>query len=94
MMGNGTFGWAIDRMRDGSRVQRNGWDNHDKCLGLQEPDAASKITSPYIYCCTGGEKFVPWIASQQDILATDWVLFRDPTEEVTSIAPPRQTEAA
>lgn len=54
-------------------------------LELQTPDEHSKMTLPYIYLCTPNERIpegthgqitlhdrVPWLASQTDILATDW----------------------
>jgi hypothetical protein len=43
-------------------------------LQLQRPDANSKMTLPYIYMKTADNNLVPWLASQTDILADDWVL--------------------
>ena len=66
------IGWAIEQMRYGSKVQRAGWNGKNMWLALQLPDANSKMTLPYIYIKTADNKLVPWLASQTDILATDW----------------------
>lgn len=66
------FGWAIKQMRDGSRVARAGWNGKGMWLALQVPDAHSKMTLPYIYMNTAQGDLVPWLASQTDILSTDW----------------------
>jgi hypothetical protein len=41
---------------------------------LQVPDAHSKMTLPYIFMRTAQGDLVPWLASQTDILARDWVV--------------------
>lgn len=48
-------------------------------LAIQEPDANSKMTLPYIYMSTAQGDLVPWFASQTDMLATDWDIL--PTNE-------------
>ncbi len=67
------IGWAIKQMRNGSKGSRNGWNGPDQYLELQVPDENSKMTLPYIYIKTVQGDLVPWLASQTDILATDWV---------------------
>jgi len=68
------FGYALDALRAGKRVQRRGWNGKGMWLALQVPDANSKMTLPYIYMRTAGEigDLVPWLASQTDMLADDW----------------------
>lgn len=66
------IGWAIEQMRNGSRVCRKGWNGPNQWLALQMPDAHSKMNLPYIYISTVQGQLVPWLASQTDILATDW----------------------
>lgn len=66
------FGWAIKQLRNGSRVSRSGWNGKGMWLALQVPDAHSKMSLPYIYMCTAQGDLVPWLASQTDVLATDW----------------------
>lgn len=66
------FGWALKQLHNGSRVYRNGWNGKDMSLELQVPDEHSKMKRPYIYIVLGDEWVVPWVASQADLLATDW----------------------
>jgi hypothetical protein len=43
-------------------------------LALQVPDANSKMTLPYVYMKTVLGDLVPWLCSQTDLLADDWVI--------------------
>ena len=66
------FGAALCNLRAGNKVQREGWNGPGQYLELQVPDENSKMTLPYIYICTVQGDLVPWLASQTDMLATDW----------------------
>lgn len=72
------FGWALAVLKEGKKVARAGWNAHHS-LGLQTPDEHSANSLPYIYMVVGHDatdlqgKRVPWVASQTDILAEDWV---------------------
>lgn len=66
------FGQALDALRWGNKVARAGWNGKGMWINLQVPDAGSKMTLPYIYMFTADGHQVPWLASQTDILATDW----------------------
>jgi hypothetical protein len=66
------FGEALVELRNGNRVLRAGWNGKRMWLALQSPDANSKMTLPYIYMKTGSNDLVPWLASQTDMLASDW----------------------
>jgi hypothetical protein len=75
-----TFGLAIDALKKGLKVQRTGWNGKGMWLELQRPDAHSKMTLPYIFMSypddainTPGAR-VPWLASQTDMLAEDWMV--------------------
>ena len=68
------FGAAIAHLKEGGRVAREGWNGKNMWLGLQVPDAHSKMTLPYIYMYTAQGDLVPWLASQTDILSEDWEL--------------------
>jgi hypothetical protein len=72
-----TFGEAIEYLKSGGRVAREGWNGKDMWLELQEPDTYSKMTLPYIFLMTVDGNRVPWVASQTDMLTQDWdvVLF-------------------
>lgn len=80
---NMTFGMAIDALKKGHKVERNGWNGKGIFLELQVPDSNSKMTKPYIYINTLGlhayypdapKGIVPWVASQTDMLAEDWMV--------------------
>jgi hypothetical protein len=68
-----TFGEALKHIKDGRAVRRIGWNGKGMWLELQRPDAHSKMTLPYIFMVTVTGDRVPWLASQTDILAEDWV---------------------
>jgi len=67
------FGHALYDLKVGLRVSRLGWNGKDMWLELQIPDEHSKMTLPYIYMKTVDGDLVPWLASQTDLLASDWV---------------------
>lgn len=66
------FGWALYELKKGNRVYREGWNGRGMYIELQRPDANSKMTLPYIYMKTADNNLVPWLASQTDLLASDW----------------------
>jgi hypothetical protein len=66
------IGWAIKQMYHGLKVRRRGWNGPGMWLALQVPDQHSKMSLPYIYMSTVQGGLVPWLASQTDLLATDW----------------------
>ena len=78
-----TFGEAIEAMRVGAQVCRAGWNGKGIFCAIQPPDEHSKMSAPYIYIDTTGldtanpmapKVRVPWLASQTDMLARDWVV--------------------
>lgn len=80
-MGFFDFGWALNQLRNGEKVCREGWNGKGIFIELQKPDDNSKMTSPYIFINTTGlqtendaapKSCVPWLASQTDMLAEDW----------------------
>lgn len=68
------FGQAIEAMKMDSKVARDGWNGKGMWIALQVPDQHSKMQQPYIYMCPVGGKLVPWLASQADMLANDWLI--------------------
>lgn len=82
------FGQALEELKAGKKVVREGWNGKGIFLELQTPDNHSKMTHPYIYIDTLGLKTanpkapkgrVPWLASQTDMLAEDWKVKDDKT---------------
>ena len=72
------FSIALALLKQGHSITREGWNGKGLSLHLQHPDAKSKMTLPYIYMeCPVGSAYpnrVPWLASQTDLLANDWVV--------------------
>ncbi len=66
------FGAALAVLRSGGRVRRAGWHGKGMWIALQVPDEHSKMTLPYLYMKTADNQLVPWLASQTDMLASDW----------------------
>lgn len=67
------FSWALKELKCWRSVWRGGWNGKGQRLRLQFPDEHSKMTLPYIYIVTVQGDLVPWIASQTDLLADDWM---------------------
>lgn len=73
------FGEALEKLKEGLRMARAGWNGKGMWIVLQRPDENSKMTLPYIYieypeghpAYPSGSR-VPWLASQTDLLADDW----------------------
>ena len=77
------FGDALKVLRNGGKVFRQGWNGAGIFIGLQNPDENSFMTFPYIYIDTtqllthnplAPKGRIPWLASQTDMLAEDWVI--------------------
>lgn len=81
------FGWALVQLREGKRVARAGWNGKGMWLVLVEGTAwranvrtldelghVRFATLPWIGMKTANNGFVPWLASQTDMLAGDWGL--------------------
>ena len=77
------FGQTINALKAGNKCARSGWNGKGIFIELQVPDANSKMTSPYIFIDTTGlqtenqdapKSRVPWLASQTDMFAEDWMI--------------------
>ncbi len=75
-MGTMTFGDVIEALKSGHRVSREGWNGKGMWLALQVPDEHSKMRLPYIYMSTAHGELVPWMASQSDMLSSDWSILK------------------
>lgn len=89
------FGWALGQLRAFKQVTRAGWNGPGQYLELQVPDEHSKMTLPYIFITTVRGDRVPWLASQTDLLASDWYVVgvQAPTPSGPVIAPCRVCHA-
>ena len=83
------FGLAVESLKKGLKVARSGWNGKNMFLFLV-PGSTFQVNRPPLlgiypeghtiqYCShidmkTADDKVVPWLASQSDVLADDWVL--------------------
>lgn len=65
------FGEAIERLKRGEQVCRSGWNGKGMYLFYVNYMEGSWL--PFIAMKTVDGKLVPWLASQTDILAEDWL---------------------
>lgn len=82
------FGEALAALKAGKRVTRPGWNGKGMWLALIPGDgwhlrgnslfqcmADGDHFKPWIGMHTADAGFVPWLASQTDVLAEDWEVF-------------------
>ena len=83
---NFPFGVAIEALKIGHKVQRSGWNGKDMYLVILDPARDNLITlsvscieakrelalQPFIVMKTVDNTYVPWLASQTDMLSDDW----------------------
>lgn len=81
------FGQALEALKSGQKVSREGWNgngmflflvpgstfiiNRAPLLGIY-PEGTEINYCPHIDMKTADNKIVPWLASQTDVLADDW----------------------
>ena len=68
------FSEALEALKKGSKVYRDGWNGKGLFVKAQFPDENSKMGNPYLYIdakALGGE-CNPWVPSQTDLFAEDW----------------------
>ena len=80
-----SFGEAIKYLKRGMKVARKGWNGKGMFLEYVDPYMNSRFQLietnpagtflPWIGMKTTDNGFVPWLASQTDILAEDWVFY-------------------
>lgn len=76
-----TFGFAIEALKAGKKVARAGWNGVGMWIALHEEDgeffdgSGNSVTyRDYITMKTVDDQLVPWVASQTDMLASDWAI--------------------
>lgn len=78
------FGIALRLLKTGERVARSGWNGKGMHLeyvaatewatsSTEQPGSTDLKPLPWIGMKTADGCFVPWLASQTDLLAEDWV---------------------
>ena len=74
------FGSALQALKQGMKVARSGWNGKGMWLMLVTAEAWKESVGvgydplPFIAMKTAQGGFVPWLASQTDMLAEDWEL--------------------
>jgi hypothetical protein len=81
------FDEILQRLKHGARAARAGWNGkgmwiryidlyHDREFGLMEniTNSCGATWLPFIIMKTADNKLVPWLASQTDLLAADWII--------------------
>ncbi len=66
------FGQALEELKKGNKVARNGWNGKGMWLDLQIVDENSKMGHNYIYMKGADNKFFPWTPNTLDVMAEDW----------------------
>lgn len=66
-----SFSEALALLKAGHKMTRTGW-NGKHTIQMQLPDSRSANTLPYLFITTEKGARVPWVASQTDLLASDW----------------------
>jgi hypothetical protein len=75
-----SFCHALEALKAGERVSRAGWNGKNMWLVLvtsanyavDAVRSGSHCVRPFIGMKTANDEFVPWVASQSDMLANDW----------------------
>ena len=68
------FGVALVHLKLGKKVTRTGWNGKGQWIAVMPAGAGTGMTLSFIYMKTVTDDTVPWLASQTDMLAEDWVL--------------------
>lgn len=82
------FGQALEALKDGYKVAREGWNGKEMFLFLVSgstfqvnrpprlgiyPEGTTIQYRPHIDMKTANGEIVPWVASQSDLLEDDWM---------------------
>ena len=80
------FGQALEAVKSGAKIYREGWNGKGMYLALIAGNTVRQAIAEHyghagetfpvldaIYMKTADNKLVPWLASQTDILAEDWL---------------------
>ena len=69
------FGEALKMLKEGKRMCRKGWNGKGMYIEVQFPNENSKMTQPYIFIKTADDNKIPWVVSQADVFAEDYILY-------------------
>lgn len=66
-----SFSEALYRLKAGEKVSRTGWNGKGMWIKLSRTDWPH--WRPFLFMKTVDDQHVPWVASQTDLLAEDWI---------------------
>lgn len=67
------FGEALKRLKAGEQVSREGWNGKGQFVVILDDPLGEMFAVPVLALATVPGVYVPWVASQTDILASDWM---------------------
>lgn len=71
------FSEALIMVKLGMRIARTGWNGKHMWVAAQYPDTHSRMTEPYLFMRNAQGGLIPWLISQGDVFAEDWVVIKD-----------------
>lgn len=83
------FGKALEHLKNGGKAARDKWvfgtQGTIKWIRLVEPEGTSDYdygmeNRPYLELKDADDTLVPWVATQEDLLASDWMLLEEREE--------------
>lgn len=81
-----TFGHAVELLKAGFKLARKGWNGNGMYIeyvaaeewnssSLERPGFADELKPhPWLGIKTVNDQFMPWVPSQSDVLAEDWII--------------------
>ena len=81
-----SFAEVIAALNVGRRAARAGWNGKGIFIGKYTPEPTEFINQPFLYIDSTGllgnnphspKTRAPWLASQTDILASDWIIIEE-----------------
>lgn len=72
LINNMGFEDALICLKQGYKAARKGWNGKGMWIRLRVARTPQELS--YLEMKTVGDKFVPWLASQTDMLAEDWLI--------------------
>lgn len=89
-LGGVGFDTALNFLKLGYRTARRGWNGRGMWLRVVTFDEPAFL--PYIQMRTVDDCLVPWLASQTDLLAHDWIIFDGEGTEIAQGVAEKQAE--
>lgn len=70
------FGEALKMLKEGLKVSRRGWNGIDMFIFLEQArDYKESELLPHLVIKTVNNAYIPWLASQADLLVEDWFIY-------------------